>query len=87
MPGAAIDNLYVLARRVLLDALDALDEQRGSLILAGAQAIYLHTGETDIAVAPYTTDADLALDARTLGREPRLDAAMIRAELCGLTSG
>ena len=56
MPGAP-DPLYVLARRILLDTLEALENQRQALVLVGAQAIYLHTGEADLAVAPYTTDA------------------------------
>jgi hypothetical protein len=51
MPGAP-DPLYVNAREVLLDALEALGAHRASLILVGAQAIYLHTGEAEIAVAP-----------------------------------
>lgn len=50
-----------MARRALIDALDAVGEQRDALVLVGAQAIYLHTGEGDLAVAPYTLDADLAL--------------------------
>ena len=61
MPGAP-DPEYVAARRVLLDALEALDDHRAALILVGAQAIYMHTGEGDLAVAPYTTDGDIALD-------------------------
>src|SRR6187401_2744009 len=32
---------YVLARRVLLDALQALGSQRDAVVLVGAQAIYL----------------------------------------------
>jgi hypothetical protein len=40
-----IEPLYVAAREVLLDALDALSEQREALILAGAQA-----RELDVAV-------------------------------------
>ena len=55
-----MDELYVIARRVLLDALDALGEHKGATILVGAQAIYLHTGDADLGVAEYTTDADLA---------------------------
>ena len=51
MPGDP-DQAYVLARRVLLDALEALDDQRDAVILVGAQAIYLHTGDADLAVAP-----------------------------------
>ena len=45
-----IEPLYMAAREVLLDALDALGEQREALILAGAQAIYIHTGAADVAV-------------------------------------
>ena len=41
-PGDA--ELLIVARSVLLDALDALAEQRRALVLIGAQAIYLHTG-------------------------------------------
>jgi hypothetical protein len=51
----------VAAREVLLDALDALGEQREALILAGAQAIYIHTGAADLAVAEFTTDGDLVV--------------------------
>src|SRR5262249_6200164 len=58
---------YVTARRVLLDALEALEAHRSALILVGAQAIYLHTGPADLAVAEFTTDADLALDPTLLG--------------------
>lgn len=42
-PGV-VDPLYVLARRVLLDALEALRPHKNALILVGAQAVYLHTG-------------------------------------------
>src|SRR5262245_40512155 len=66
------DPEYVLARRVLLDALDALGPHRDSLILVGAQAVYLHTGRAQIAVAERTTDADLALDPRLLRPHPLL---------------
>jgi hypothetical protein len=72
MPGAP-DPTYVRARRGLLDALDALGVHRTAVILVGAQAIYLHTGEGDLAVSPFTADADLALDPRVLADDPRLD--------------
>ncbi len=75
MPGEP-DPLYVEARRALLDALEALAPHRDSLILLGAQAVYIHTGESDIAVAPYTKDADVAIDPRQLGRDPVLGEAM-----------
>jgi hypothetical protein len=70
--------LYVAARRVLLDALEALARHRQAVILAGAQAIYVRTGSADLdaSVAPYTTDADLTIDPRRLGPEPQLDGAM-----------
>jgi hypothetical protein len=70
--------LYVAARRVLLDALEALAGHRNAVILAGAQAVYARTGQADLdaSVAPYTTDADLALDPRTLGPDPRIEQAM-----------
>ena len=66
------DPAYVLARRVLLDALDALGAHRDSIILVGAQAVYLHTGASQLAVPEYTTDADLALDPRLLQSHPLL---------------
>lgn len=75
MPGEP-DRLYIEARRALLDALEALAPHRDSLILVGAQAVYLHTGEADVAVAPYTKDADVAIDPRHLGAHPVLDDAM-----------
>lgn len=67
---------HLLARRVLLDALGALGPHRRAVVLVGAQAIYLHVGEGDLAVAPYTTDGDLAIDPRELEDEPTLAAAM-----------
>jgi hypothetical protein len=50
MPGE-LDPLYVAARRVLLDALEALGVQRDAVILVGAQAIYLYTGSIEFAIA------------------------------------
>jgi hypothetical protein len=73
------DELYVLARRVLLDALDALGTHRDAIVLVGAQAIYLRVGEADLAVAPYTTDADLAIDPAVLTKMPPLEQALMNA--------
>lgn len=70
------DPRYVGARRVLLDALEALAPHGRAIIVAGAQAVYLHTGEGEIAVAPYTTDGDLVLDPTLLGGSPELESAM-----------
>lgn len=71
-------DLYVAARRVLLDALEALEAHRDSVILVGAQAIYLHTGEADVAVALYTKDADVVLDPVNLKTSPLIEGVMRR---------
>lgn len=78
MPGAP-DPAYVAARRVLLDALEALRPHLDALVLVGAQAVYLHTGEGDLAVAPYTTDADLAIDPDALSPQPEIEESMSAA--------
>src|SRR5439155_13892652 len=65
--------------RGLLDALDALGEQRDAVVLVGAQAIYLHTGDTDLAVPAFTTDGDLAIEPARLKPQPKLAEAMERA--------
>jgi hypothetical protein len=74
--AGAPDPLYVKARRVLLDALEALGPQRASVVLVGAQAIYLHVGDADLGVAPYTTDGDVILDPTRLQERPLLADAM-----------
>jgi len=67
-----LDPLYVRARAALLDAADALDDHIDALVLVGAQAIYLHTGDTDLAVAEYTTDADFTVSPTDLADAPLL---------------
>jgi hypothetical protein len=69
---------YRAARKALLDAMGALAGQSDSIILVGAQAIYLRVGhvDIDINVAPTTTDADLALNADLLTPIPNLSAAL-----------
>lgn len=74
-PGVP-DPVYVAARRVLLDALEALGPHRAALVLVGAQAVYVHTGEADLPIAPYTTDADIAIDPALLGSDPRIEHAL-----------
>lgn len=76
-PGDA--EVLVAARSALLDALEALREQREALVLIGAQAIYLHTGAALVALGEATKDSDLAVDPRALGDSPLLDDAMQRA--------
>ncbi len=78
--GADPSLLYVAARRVLLDGLDALAAQRGAVVLVGAQAVYLRSAGADFGeVAVFTSDADLGLDPALLGPEPHLDDAMSAA--------
>ncbi len=71
--------VYVEARRILLDALEALRDHADALTLVGAQAVYLRTGDADLAIAPYTTDGDLAVDPESLAPDPKLEAAMTAA--------
>ncbi len=73
------DPLYVAARCVLLDALEAVEQHLDALTLVGAQAVYLQTGDADLAVSPYTTDGDLAIDPARLGPEPLIEVSMERA--------
>jgi hypothetical protein len=75
-----VAQLYCIARSALLDALEALHEQRDAVILVGAQAIYIHTGDADIAVPAYTSDGDLLLEPARLKDEPKLAGAMERAQ-------
>lgn len=62
----AVDDLLIKARSALLDALEALTEQQDSIVVVGAQAIYLHSGHADVAIAEATKDSDLAVDPRAL---------------------
>ena len=79
MPSNGADDLMVQARSALLDALTALLDHRDSVVVIGAQAIYLHTGKAEVALAEATKDSDLALDSRSLGPDPLIEAAMTRA--------
>ncbi len=84
--GADEDQL-VEVRSALLDALTALADHRDSVIVIGAQAIYLHTGRADVALAEATKDSDLAVDSRSLGHDPRIETAMESARFCHDPSG
>jgi hypothetical protein len=87
MSSAGDDELLIAARAALLDALDALAEQRDALVLIGAQAIYLHTGGADIALAEATKDSDLAVDPRALVDDPAVVAAASAALAADLLAG
>jgi hypothetical protein len=76
------DELYVRARSALLDAAEALAPQLGSIVLVGAQAVYLHTGWAELAVAEFTTDADFSVEPSALSNSPLLGDLMTR---CGFT--
>ncbi len=71
MPGE-LDEQYIRARAALLDAAEALAPHLDSIVLVGAQAIYLHTGAADLVVAEFTTDADFSVEPALLGNEPLL---------------
>ncbi len=81
MSTAVPASEYVAARRILLDALAALAPHGEAFVVAGAQAIYLHTGAAvlDESVAPFTTDGDLAVNPSLLCDAPELEAAMTGA--------
>ena len=71
MPGE-LDKQYIRARAALLDAAEALAPHLESIILVGAQAIYLHTGAADLVIAEFTTDADFSVEPALLSDEPLL---------------
>lgn len=82
--GMMIPQEYVKARSVLLDALDGLGAHREAVVLVGAQAVHLHSGDADFVTAPTTTDADLALIPERLADSPAIAEAMRAA---GFTAG
>jgi hypothetical protein len=75
-PSSSLDPEYIEARRVLLDALEALGEHRDAVVVAGAQAIYLRAGAAVLPIADLTTDADLVLDPALLSPAPDLEAML-----------
>ena len=74
-PGAS-ENTYVLARRALLDAAEALVDQRDALVLVGAQAIYLQIGDDGLKIPKMTKDADFAVHPELLVADPLVELAM-----------
>ncbi len=71
--------LTIATRRALLDALVALRPHRNALVLVGAHAIYLYTGDSDVAIATETKDSDIVVVPDRLGDDPVLEAAMVEA--------
>ena len=78
-PGVDKGDILVRSRSALLDALAALDAHRDAVIVIGAQAIYLRTAGSPVALAETTKDSDLALDPRVLEDEPLLEKSMNNA--------
>jgi hypothetical protein len=73
------DDLLIRSRSALLDVLEALDAHRESVIVVGAQAVYLRTANAHVALAEATKDCDLAFDPRHLDDEPLIEDAMAAA--------
>lgn len=73
------DDLLVRSRTAMLDALDALAAQREAIIVIGAQAVYLRTNASTVALAEATKDSDLAVDPRSLNPSPEISEAMLAA--------
>ena len=71
---------YVSARRTLLDVLEALKAHLDAIVLVGAQAIYQFTGDSDLPIAEFTTDADLSVNPQLLASTPLLMQAMKDAD-------
>lgn len=78
-PGVPSDDLLVRSRAALLDALEAFRDHRDSVIVIGAQAVYLRTKRPATNLAEATKDSDLALDPRNLEDDPLIEVAMTRA--------
>ena len=89
MSGAP-EQGYVLARKALLDATDALVAHLDSITLVGAQAVYVHTADADrvepeYALADeYTSDADFCVDPRALADTPLIGDVLTAS---GFTAG
>jgi len=69
-------QLSVVARRVLLDGLEALRDHLEAITVVGAQAVYLRSTEAAVSAAAYTSDGDLGLDPCLLEDEPLLGNAL-----------
>ncbi len=82
-----VDEEYVLARRALLDAADALSEHLDAVVLVGAQAIYLQTGAAEFAIAEYTTDADLSIQPAGLRDAPRIPSRLQASDITPVIRG
>ncbi len=80
MTGDFPDPTYVAARRVLFDGFHALGPHLEAIILVGAQAIYLHTGEAEFSLPAFTRDGDLVLDRAVLAGDPLIETLLKEAK-------
>jgi hypothetical protein len=74
--GVNPEQLTIVARRVLLDGLMALESHLAAITVVGAQAVYLRTPNAAIAAAAYTSDGDLGIDPAVLGDAPLVDEVL-----------
>jgi hypothetical protein len=74
-----LDFEMVIARNVMLDALDALRDHRSALTVIGAQAVYEQTKTLVGRPTVATKDADLCIDPSVLATGPLLADEMTRA--------
>jgi hypothetical protein len=72
-------SAYELAKETLFTAVRALGAHRKSVILVGAQAIYVHTADVPLKLEPFTNDADLVLQPGLLEEHPALDKLLREA--------
>lgn len=77
LPGDA--DLPARTRAALLDALEALEGQLDAIVVIGAQALYMHAGEADVAIPAATKDADIGIDGGRLRDDPKLEEALQQA--------
>ncbi|MGW2355167.1 hypothetical protein [Actinacidiphila glaucinigra] len=77
--GVDPSQLTIVARRVLLDGLEALRDHLHAVTIVGAQAVYLRTPDAAISNAPFTSDGDLSVDPDLLEDEPHLDVLLREA--------
>lgn len=91
MPGVP-DSAYVAARRVLLDALDALTAHLDALVLVGAQAIANErstqaTHESiDHLLAPFGADGAAGSQMAARAAQPLEDPATIAGSVTALAA-
>ena len=66
-----MDELYVLARRVLLDALDALGSHREAAVVVGAHAACMRAGDkgTETPERACEPEPEKALESQSVDRE------------------